>query len=105
MLTDFEQIRGISGWDRTLTSRSRAYPDGEWRRKHVEKGYVRVLRKAQVKQKHAKPMAARLCEYLVMNVAKMEENFATSDLGYWKEKLRKYAVAETDKARESGFVA
>ena len=42
---------------------------------------------------------------MVINVDRIEENFATADLAYWKQKLQRYAVAETDKARESGFVA
>ena len=105
MLTDFEQVRQISGWDPTITSTSRAYPDGEWRERHVRKEMEKVLRKARISGRHAEPIAQRLCQYLKIHVDQTREYFASSDLLYWREKLKKYAVAETDKARESGFIA
>jgi len=88
-----------------LTSRSRAYPDGTWRKRHIMKEMSSVLRKAKVTTECAGEIADKLCEYLMVNIDKPEEHFATSDLEHWKGKLKKYAVAETDKARESGFVA
>ncbi len=44
-------------------------------------------------------------DHLVLNVDVLKDQFDSCDLEFWTPTLTKFAVAETDRARASGFLA
>lgn len=94
----------MAGWCPTTTARSRAYPNGMWRKKHIRAEMEKVMGRVKVSTKEARRLAEKFDDYLTLYVDKVIDEFDTTDVAAWKAKLGRYAVAETDKARESGFV-
>ena len=103
VLASFEEVRNLAGWDATITSRTRTYPDGKWRLSHIRSEMDKVARKS----KHAldpKASSVRINDYLALNMDKRDTNFSAEDLDTWHARLRHYTMGEMDRGRGSGFV-
>ena len=105
VLTSFDQLREVAGWDQTVTSKTRAYPNGQWRFTQIQKALAKAKRRLPRRaQFDDVKLAAELDEHLQLNVDMLKVQFDTTDLEMWAERLRPYVMGETDKDRASGFI-
>ena len=105
VLTSFDQLRDVAGWDPTVTSKTRAYPNGQRRILQIQKALTKAKRRLPRRSlfDDAK-LVADLDEHLQLNVDLLKVQYDTTDLETWADRLKCYVMGETDKDRASGFI-
>ncbi len=105
VLASFDQLRDTAGCDPSVTSKTWAYPNGKWRILQIQKALTKAKRRLPLRLRFDEgKLVADLEEYLQLNVDLLKVQYDTTDLEEWAERLKWYAMGETDKDRASGFI-
>ena len=78
VLTTFEQVRELAGWDPSITSRTRAYPNGRWHLNHIRAELKKVARKTKYNL-NPKDSASRIDDFLTLYFDKLDNLYDTTD--------------------------